>query len=1312
MISFKSKIGFFIIALLVFNAIVSPFYINAINSPIDSKSLANLELPLANAVQAFSSNQITEEVNFNTNNIQKSGIFDDLLLNDLLDKEHNPESRVIILFKEGTSKSIRAELIESIFDNFEIIYNYDIISALYLKCDTEELINQKANIEELTNIDKIFKSKIYSLPFINEDIPSSSALNKDLYPNWWVPAVGADDLIYNGTGIKVGVIDTGIYEHPDLTIGYAKNFVTDELSTKFEDDIGHGTHVAGIIGGDGGASNGLYRGIAPGVTLVNARAGDINGLDEGDVISAIEWCVNVAAVDIISMSFGDTNPLANDPMILALSAATDSGVICVASAGNSGPRYLSGGSPASGMDVIAVGATDSNNNLAFFSSRGPTYSYLHFPDIVAPGVNIISTEAPKSVISDEKRFVGDYFDFAGDADYIPLSGTSMSCPVVSGAVAILKQRFPSITPETARIALLEGARKLSNDQDNQALNSGFGIINISQSLDYLNLVNTTHSDINDISLIAPHELPVAPLDLLHFPGDSQLYNLSIISGSINTYDLNFPSDINGLTITLDKSHLSFSEPGIAFAALSVKINHDAQPGIRSFILNISSGLDLYDEINFSIDIIYPEYRILLDSFHGLNDWDPTVTFYQMYFYDWMKDITEMNVAIDYLAEYWTPNYDKLRNNSILTTEKLAQYDLVILQNPILPYAYQEINNLKNYFDDGGNILFLGTRYQDMCIENVNTLFTTLGVDIQINNDNLIDETWLGIGASVNPQLITEFNDSIIFNDVTNFLWNYGSVLTVTDAAKSIATKNENTVAASYDGNSFGKGKFIIFGDLHWASTFYKSASYYSNHKTLTHNLMNYFFDSVDISLDILLNSPSSSDSKINISIFAKDRVMDTLIDSTILNAYLNVSINNGAFYDEILTNSLSNGRAFNYSYLLPFTSPNPYEINVNITINSQTFKKTSKYLYFNDSEIPKIINVSSNSDIERNGIDTLNIDTFLDAINYESNLYLAIYPSSYYSKAETINKTLTLNNSHPNQLKYSASYSPVSSDPAGLVIFFIFPRNPSFNYTNPYSPRLISLIINNPPKFNEDTSTFSVDNAQPIKLSDTHDNQSLIAITTSQTSVLTLNMNVSDSVNFEDQNSSNMIVSVNFLMAAISLGNTIVPLDPAVYIYSILSYDGNSKTQKGSFTIPFQMKYSSITGTKSISTLSDYNSAAQDGYLGLILIKVFDSDGGSDEFLVVFIVQQGVTFDLILILLIIGVIIAVGISFIVISHKRKKRRSKVQVAPAYYLQQEPGEVRRDESTIGNRNFCPFCGEGLTGLRNFCPSCGKSLNFEK
>ncbi|MBY9016921.1 MAG: S8 family serine peptidase, partial [Candidatus Lokiarchaeota archaeon] len=505
-----SKANFLLISILLISSVVSPVWGTDIIFNENPSYLYHLESN-TNELSNFNSNRATNYMgDSNSPNNKQDVIFDDLLINELATYEQNEVSEIktIILFEETTSKSERIEFIDNALDEYVILDNYDIIPAVYLKCQSSELASKVEILESFSPLKKVYKSSNYLFPYFQDGFPSSSALNTDFYPNWWLPAIGAENLAYDGTGVRVAVIDTGIYEHPDLNLTANRNFVSDESVLDYDDLVGHGTHVAGIIGGNGGGSGGLYKGVAPGVSLINAKAGDATGLEEGDVISAIEWCVNTANADIISMSFGDNYPIASDPMILALASVTENGVITVASAGNSGPEYFSGGSPASGIDVISVGATDSNNDLASFSSWGPSLSYLGYLDVVAPGVNIIATEAPESIISDKNRFLGDFFDFSGDADYIPLSGTSMACPIVAGALAIMKQAYPSISPETARIALLEGAQDLSSPDDSEFMKSGFGLINITASLEYLDDLNATYSNINNVVKLSPDEIPI------------------------------------------------------------------------------------------------------------------------------------------------------------------------------------------------------------------------------------------------------------------------------------------------------------------------------------------------------------------------------------------------------------------------------------------------------------------------------------------------------------------------------------------------------------------------------------------------------------------------------------------------------------------------------------------------------------------------------------------------------------------------------------------------------------------------------------
>lgn len=1318
--NFWRKINYLLITVLIINAIINPVLGIGIVRNINHNNLQKLELDFSGLTYTSSDQATNEKYNSILPFNKQNALFDDLLIKELNFIESSQQHdetliKIIILFKDGISKSERIELIDSIFDEYEIINNYNIIPGVYMKCNPKELIAKKGLLEVESALKKVYKSRFYSSPSFQEQFPETSALNKNSYPNWWIPAVGADNLGYDGSGVRVAVIDTGIYEHPDLNLLLSQNFVSGELSSEYQDYVGHGTHVAGIIGSNGGGSSGVYRGVAPGVSLINAKAGGLSGLEEGDVIGAIEWSVDTANADIISMSFGGNYPIASDSMILTLAAATENGVICVSSAGNSGPDYFSGGSPASGIDVISVGASDRNNHLAYFSSWGPSLSYLSYPDIIAPGVNIISTEAPESVISDRYRFIGDYFDFSADADYLPLSGTSMSCPVVAGALAILKQAYPLITPETARIALLQGARDLSDVEDVEFLKSGFGLINVSASLDYLNYLNANYSNVNDVAKIAPDELPVQPYDLLNFPGDRQLFNLTVISGKNNNYNISYPIIIDGISLSIDKPQISFTDAGVNFVALKVEIESDATPGIRNFELNITSGVRLYDNITVSIEVRLPEYRVLLESYHGLNDWLPELSFYQMDFYDWMKELSDLNISIDYLAEFWTPNYNSNLNNSILTEERLAQYDLVVLQNPILPYSPLEIHNLKRYFDNGGNILFLGTRYQDLCVDNINELFSAINLGIQINEENVVDENWVGIGATVSTQSVTDFNNSQIFQDVNKFIWNYGTTLTASGNAEAIASVDGKIVVVANDGRLSGRGRFVAFGDLHWAAELYESQTYYQDHYILTKNLMRYFLEKDEVSISIFPNSERTPTSQVNISIYVKDQIGETPVSSATLNSYLNVSVENDAYFETVNMVSMSDGIAINNTFSLPSPSNKPYVIKVNLTIGSKTYNKTSKILYYDNSEVPKILSLWATTDIERNGVDTLDINATLDGSNFNATAYLSIYPSTYYTKEGTINKTFTLSNSPSNPFNYSISNTPISTDPPGYATFYILPYNHSSNYYNPHSPRLISIIINHPPEFIEETSTILIDNNQLISLDETHTEDSLLVILVSQGSQLDFIINLIDSVSYEDQDSSKMRVSVNLFIASISEDNTIVPINSKNFVLSELEYKPGSNTHYGTFAIPYTMEFSSITGTKKLSTASQYDNDAQDGYLAILLITAFDSEGESEDFFMVLLIQPSIPSDFLLVLIIIGVIVVVGIIVGVSLLVRKKKKSRISAPFEGYYHQDYEDVPSQEVydfTQKSVYFCPYCGFQLTTPRSFCPNCGKSLKFQE
>ncbi len=288
---------------------------------------------------------------------------------------------------------------------------------------------------------------------------------------------------YLGEGTTVAVIDTGVAPHKDLTIptnriiGF-KDFIANKLQPY--DDNGHGTHVAGIISGNGYSSNGKYTGVAPKSNILGIKALDGNGSgNTSDIIKAISWVIETKdkyGTNIINLSLGSpvNNPCSTDPLCKAVSKAIDSGLIVVAAAGNSGPNANTILSPGISPKVITVGAADDKNTpninddtVADFSSRGPTKEGLQKPDLVAPGVNIMSL----SNLNQDR--------------YTSLSGTSMATPLISGSIALLVGKDKNLSQKNIKDRLMSSCVELNDSKEKQ----GAGMLNL-ETLFYDESLNT------------------------------------------------------------------------------------------------------------------------------------------------------------------------------------------------------------------------------------------------------------------------------------------------------------------------------------------------------------------------------------------------------------------------------------------------------------------------------------------------------------------------------------------------------------------------------------------------------------------------------------------------------------------------------------------------------------------------------------------------------------------------------------------------------------------------------------------------------
>ena len=297
---------------------------------------------------------------------------------------------------------------------------------------------------------------------------------------------------YNGAGVGVAVIDSGINDsHPDLKnsaettsrVVYRQDFTgtsnTNLLGAKY-DLYGHGTHVAGIIGGNGYLSSGNYSGVAPAVNLIDLRVLDLNGAGtDSNVIAAIEEAItlkNTYNIRVINLSLGRGIFVSytQDPLCQAVEAAWKAGIVVVVAAGNYGRVSVNGSNgfgtitaPGNDPYVITVGAMKSNGSsspsaetLASYSSKGPTtYDHVIKPDIVAPGNDIVSLSAPGTTL--ETLFPTELVTGNdGNNDYFTLSGTSMATPAVAGSVALLLQQNSALTPDQVKARLMKTTYKL------------------------------------------------------------------------------------------------------------------------------------------------------------------------------------------------------------------------------------------------------------------------------------------------------------------------------------------------------------------------------------------------------------------------------------------------------------------------------------------------------------------------------------------------------------------------------------------------------------------------------------------------------------------------------------------------------------------------------------------------------------------------------------------------------------------------------------------------------------------------------------
>jgi serine protease AprX len=308
---------------------------------------------------------------------------------------------------------------------------------------------------------------------------------------------------YTGKGVDVALIDTGVAPvqgltgHDKIVYGADVSWESQAPNLRYLDTYGHGTHMAGIIGGRDviespaayAADTTSFLGMAPDARIVSVKTADAHGgTDVTQVIAAIDWVVqhrhdNGMNIRLINLSYGTDATLLslNDPLEYAVEQAWSHGIAVIVASGNDGVTSLGLANPARDPSIIAVGAADTRGTISYGDDRVASFSdygnLLRDPDLLAPGVHIASLRDPGSYIDQTYGSTGRI-----DSRFFRGSGTSQAAAVMTGAAALLLQQRPSLTPDQLKSLLTSTADSLGLLTLSLDLSQGHGELDLGRAM--------------------------------------------------------------------------------------------------------------------------------------------------------------------------------------------------------------------------------------------------------------------------------------------------------------------------------------------------------------------------------------------------------------------------------------------------------------------------------------------------------------------------------------------------------------------------------------------------------------------------------------------------------------------------------------------------------------------------------------------------------------------------------------------------------------------------------------------------------------
>jgi hypothetical protein len=714
-----------------------------------------------------------------------------------------------------------------------VLYRYKLLPAILVSSTPKNLFKWLSSVPGT----RAYPDISYKRSFVSKKVTTSLS-SPSVDPRNYVNTAALHAAGINGSGVRIGIIDTGVgisgkvvaeRSFVNSTFGYGANI------TSTADIDGHGTKVAFIAAGT--------TGIAPEAKIVSAKIfhGDVlgNAGEPGEettsaLYAAIEYCIEQDS-DVINLSIGQYHNLVDDGRAAIIDYFSRTfGVVFSISAGNEGNiPYCSGtlSNPGSTFQAITVASYNTGiGNLASSSGTGPRPDYTMKPDVSAPGVDISTP-------------IGS------------ISGTSAAAPVVSGAAALLihylNKNSLSYSPGTVKAAILEGASDIkpggtSLPPDYQ----GAGLLDVENAWNSLVSASTTGSEV-DLLASHPNRLPFRPFTTL-FTGESVAFNATVVSSRNVTATISLEGNSSAFISLSSTTDLSDSTR----LPVNFTVPDSAITGHYSGKIILTYGSNINTSFQLEFDIREPQKRVLFDEKHtvltyrpysGIGSWGDT-NFLSGMFREYATSLIDRNISITPFRE------------GLLTSSLLQRYDALVLNNPcswitdrytdwinvsqlIYDYAVfhsSEYDAIEDFVkEQGGGLLVFTLGSETVNVEALNGLIERFGISLTNSQ-------------SSNYGVVSDFSGNFSFLEGVSGYSHYGSTLATIGGSSSfaVAYHNSQIVAAGNYYNS-SKGRVMVFATEYLFNNlgmneFYHSGS--SNNKILAIQVTEWICDNSDLDL--------------------------------------------------------------------------------------------------------------------------------------------------------------------------------------------------------------------------------------------------------------------------------------------------------------------------------------------------------------------------------------------------------------------------------------------------------------------------------